>query len=203
MGQLLKVTSTPFQAIHFTQSARLVPTDSLDIERRKAMARHIAFNSRYSGGGSSIDLEYVNQVNRVFSTGHAVSKQPAAPLPGQDTGSRDIQNMPAPKKMISKTGAATEQSTAPAADSADSIVPSVLSVPVQSGNTITIPEAQAAYTMQRGSFELRVAKGELSYIPPLAMTIITQYPDIHFEYTGGFNYIPPREDNSENINFFI
>ena len=45
---------------------------------------------------------------------------------------------------------------------------------------------------------------ELSYVPPLVMTIVTQYPDIQFEYTGGFHYIPPREDSSgTNMNVSI
>ena len=40
MGQLLKVTSVPMQTMRFSQNARLVPADHVDIERRKAMARH-------------------------------------------------------------------------------------------------------------------------------------------------------------------
>ena len=76
--------------------------------------------------------------------------------------------------------------------------------PVHASSVQVPAEAAAAYIVQRGSFELRVAKGELSYVPPLVMTIVTQYPDIQFEYTGGFHYIPPREDSSgTNMNVSI
>lgn len=64
--------------------------------------------------------------------------------------------------------------------------------------TSTISEPQAAYTVQRGAFELRVAKGELSYVPPLDMTIIVQYPGTEFEYLGDFNYVPPHKDDVTN-----
>ena len=50
---------------------------------------------------------------------------------------------------------------------------------------------------------MRVAKGELTYLPPLMMTIVTQRPQIHIEYLGGFNYVPPRDgDSGSNINLF-
>lgn len=198
MGQLLKVTSTPFQAIHFTQNARLVPTDNIDIERRKVMARHFAFNSRYSVGRGSIDLEYVNQINKAFSTGHSAG-QPAVSLPGQGAGSQDIKTAVSSGKTPSYTGNTEDYSVTSTTASVKDSIPLRTSVSQPSVDRTVIPETQAAYTMQRGSFELRVAKGELSYIPPLVMTIITQYPDIDFEYTGGFNYVPPREDNLNNI----
>ena len=40
---------------------------------------------------------------------------------------------------------------------------------------------------------MKVAKGDLTYLPPMMMTIITQRPELHFEYLGDFNYVPPRE----------
>lgn len=55
-------------------------------------------------------------------------------------------------------------------------------------------EASSAYTVERGAFEMRVAKGDVSYIPALAMTIVTQLPEVHFEYTGDFIYVPPRDE---------
>ena len=51
MGQLLKVTSVPMQTMRFSQNARLVPADHVDIERRKAMARHFAFIHVIPAGG--------------------------------------------------------------------------------------------------------------------------------------------------------
>ena len=48
---------------------------------------------------------------------------------------------------------------------------------------------------------MRVAKGELTFLPPMVMTIITQYPELHFEYLGDFNYVPPRNSQAgRNIN---
>ena len=38
MGQLIRSTTTSFEAIRFSQNARLVPSDQVDIERRKAIA---------------------------------------------------------------------------------------------------------------------------------------------------------------------
>ena len=43
MEQLIKVSSVPFQAIRFTQNARLVPADNMALERHKALVRHHAF----------------------------------------------------------------------------------------------------------------------------------------------------------------
>ena len=52
-------------------------------------------------------------------------------------------------------------------------------------------EYESSYLMERGAFEMRVHKGDVTFVPPLVMTVITQYPEIHFEYTGGFLYVPP------------
>lgn len=60
---------------------------------------------------------------------------------------------------------------------------------------------QAAYTQDRGSFEKRVATGEVSYVPALEMTVITQLPSVEFEYLGGFNYVPPSSaPDGEHVN---
>ena len=49
---------------------------------------------------------------------------------------------------------------------------------------------------------MRVAKGELSYLPPMVMTVVTQRPQVHIEYLGGFNYVPPRDESGGNVNLF-
>lgn len=184
MEPLLKVTSLPLHTVQFSQPARLVPTNDLELERRKAMARYFAFQAR-SGIGSSLDFKYINQVNKAFSVPHH-----PAPMPSHD-------------------GAAAMKKSPPAAVSAP-VKPAVLTPSVSGKNhapkteartfsSAGIPEPQAAYTLQRGSFEMRVAKGELTYIPPLVMTIITQYPEIHYEYTG--DDAPQSEDDfpEENV----
>lgn len=180
MEQLLKVTSTPLQTIQFSQKARLVPTDSLDVERRKAMARYFAFKARY-GGGDSTDAGFISQVNKAFSSS---IRQNTAPAGAAVTGWKPSV---APRGLSSQRAVIKHPSPAPPVSGK-----SPLTAVSRPAADTSIPEPQAAYTLQRGSFELRVAKGELSYIPPLVMTIITQYPEIHFEYTGE-NY--PRKEN--------
>lgn len=203
MGQLIKVTSVPFQAIHFTQNARLVPADHIDIERRKAMARHFAFNSRYCGGGGGIDLDYVNQVNKAFSLAQS-SSQPKMPLPGQNIRPSAGQGSQAAGHLALEHSVPAKHIPSPASVSNNIQSSSDGTWIVTPVHEAVIPEPQAAYTLQRGSFELRVAKGELSYIPPLDMTIITQYPEIHFEYTGGYHYFPsPDHSFSGNVNLSI
>lgn len=196
MGQLLKVTSVPYQSIHFTQNARLVPIDNMDVERRKAMARHFAFHSRYSGVSSAIDLDYVNQVNKAFSNHEASSQNPVS-LPGQKALSSSDRTPYLMGYSLHEGGSSQSQPSHADSVSSSGQLPEAIAAAVLSAQMPAIPEPTAAYTAQRGSFELRVAKGELSYIPPLVMTIITQYPEIHFEYTGGFHYFPPPNDSSD------
>lgn len=211
MEQLIKVTSVPFQAIRFTQNARLVPADSMALERHKALVRHQAFRSRFRAAGC-VDYDFLNQVNAAFSketkashpaatfsgpmagTGHAAMGEKGGKISPAPSGHRTVQPCPVPVP----DGDLASPASAKAAVSAGS------DTPVQASSARVPAEAAAAYAVQRGSFELRVAKGELSYVPPLVMTIVTQYPDIQFEYTGGFHYIPPREDSpGTNMNVSI
>ncbi|MCI8531900.1 MAG: hypothetical protein HFI18_05150 [Lachnospiraceae bacterium] len=63
-------------------------------------------------------------------------------------------------------------------------------------------ESSSAYTAELGALEMRVARGDLTFLPPMVMTIITQYPELHFEYLGEFNYVPPLDSAGNNINLF-
>lgn len=212
MEQLIKVSSVPFQAIRFTQNARLVPADNMALERHKALVRHHAFLSRFRAAASCVDYDFLNQVNAAFSKGTRTTQPPASfsglpraavPAAGRDAsgkvspatpGNQSIHHRPHP--------VSSEEPVSPVSFKAD--VSGHTDKPVLAPSVQVPSEAAAAYTIQRGSFELRVAKGELSYVPPLVMTIVTQYPDIQFEYTGGFNYIPPRKDSSgTNMNVSI
>lgn len=198
-GSLLKVTSTPFQAVRLSQSARLVSSDSVDVERRKAIARAKAFQSQHSGG-SGMDLQYVNKINQTFSMNSAA---PQVTAPSPQTGQHTSKAAP------ETASAASSPVSAPASAPADSGAVTGVSGSAIPENTVTFSEAQsavslesnAAYTMDRGAFEFRVAKGELAFLPPLNMTIITQRPEVHFEYTGGFHYVPASlfEDGSLNL----
>lgn len=198
MEQLLKVTTTPFQAIRFTQNARLIPSDSVDLERRKAMARYTAFQVRNSGGGFT-DMAYINQVNNAFTKNDSIKQISSAPA------QKILPSAMAPKNSEPKQSISSEPSMQPAVSvSGSESIPLPVAQTASSRPVQQPSEIQAAYTAQRGSFELRVAKGDLSVVPPLVMTIITQYPSIQFEYVGGFNYVPPSsEPGGGNVNFSI
>lgn len=81
MEQLIKVSSVPFQAIRFTQNARLVPADNMALERHKALVRHHAFLSRFRAASGCVDYDFLNQVNAPFQK----KPRPASPRhPFQD-----------------------------------------------------------------------------------------------------------------------
>lgn len=206
MEQLIKVSSVPFQAIRFTQNARLVPADNMALERHKALVHHHAFLSRFRAASGCVNYDFLNQVNAAFSKETKASPPPASfsglppagmPAAGRDASSSVSQSAPLRPQPVSGAVPASPASF-------NSSVSGNTDPPVHTSSVQVPAEAAAAYIVQRGSFELRVAKGELSYVPPLVMTIVTQYPDIQFEYTGGFHYIPPREDSSgTNMNVSI
>lgn len=182
MGQLIRATMIPLKTIHFSQPGRLVSSDSIDIERRKAIARHNAMRANYASAAGANDYQYIQQINRTF-------RRRQTPIVTENNSSL-------PERPAGQTGAA--QTVSPV--SAQSSVPALQNNTPAASNTSAqqfpvqgISESQAAYTVQRGAFELRVAKGELSYLPPLDMTIIVQYPDVEFEYLGDFNYVPARD----------
>ena len=200
-GQLLKVTTTPFQAVRFSQNARLVSSGSVDLERRKAIARMRAFQSQHSSR-ANLDMNYVNQINRTFSTKQ--THQPTAPAADSTA-----------KPVIDKANTAIRSSSqtsisAPASDNhtADSDFMPVIPSSSQGSSS---PEVQAnlfaendsAYTVDRGAFEFRVATGEVSFLPPLTMTVITQRPEVHFEYTGGYHYVPANSFEDGILNLSI
>lgn len=210
MEQLIKVTSVPFQAIRFTQNARLVPADNMALERHKALVRHQAFLSRFRAATSSVDYDFLNQVNTAFSKDANTVQAPfssAGPAEGTRPAKGQKAGSPVSLAAPGHTALHARLSSIPSGDSAapaSAAVSAHTDKQVYTSSVQVTAEASVAYAVQRGSFELRVAKGELSYVPPLVMTIVTQYPDIQFEYTGGFHYIPPREDSSGiNMNLSI
>lgn len=198
-GQLIRVTTTPFQAVRFSQSARLVSSNSVDLERRKAIARMRAFQSKHSPAGHNMDMSYVNQINRTFSSNSA--SQAAAPSPASPSNSHSYANSaPAGNTLsnskvannvsyASNTFASNETADETAISTAASAASSQGAVSTQDAQAALSLETDSAYTMDRGAFEFRVATGDLSFLPPLVMTVITQRPEVHFEYMGGFNYV--------------
>ncbi len=196
MKQLIKITSVPMQTVRYTQNARLVSSDSVALERRKAIARQMSF--RRSAGRNSVPVEDLTKINRTFSKrtspapqAQNVSRRQAAFQQAQAQAS-----VPTPSSASAAAYGAAD--TAYAADIA-------AAVPVQtaSSHIDVSAEASSSYTAERGALEMRVAKGELTFLPPMVMTIVTQYPELHFEYLGDFNYVPPRPSASGgNINLF-
>ena len=144
----------------------------------------------------------MNQINRTFSTKQ--THQPTAPAADSTA-----------KPVIDKANTAIRSSSqtsisAPASDNhtADSDFMPVIPSSSQGSSS---PEVQAnlfaendsAYTVDRGAFEFRVATGEVSFLPPLTMTVITQRPEVHFEYTGGYHYVPASSFEDGILNLSI
>lgn len=195
MEQLIKITSEPIRMVRFSQNARLINADNVDMERRKALARHMSF--RQSAGQGGVSVEDIKKINHTFSKKHVTPQ-----LPGSSIQKQVVSRQPQAQVPVSASSQyvnVPDPTVTSAADAAMPIESTAKSVPVQD---ISI-ETGASYTAQRGAFEMRVAKGELAYLPPMVMTIITQRPAVHVEYLGGYNYVPPRDgDSGSNVNLF-
>ena len=123
-------------------------------------------------------------------------------IPRQETAFRTAQSsvpqmkMPAPSEVnIPDIPVSDAAYTEAVAVSVPSSVPS-------GGNVDISMESSSAYTAELGALEMRVARGDLTFLPPMVMTIVTQYPELHFEYLGEFNYVPPLDSAGNNINLF-
>lgn len=196
MEQLIKITTEPMRMVRFSQNARLVNSDNIDMERRKAIARQNSF--RNSAGQGTVSVEDIKRINRTFSKNNvSVETSKDASL---QVVSRQMQSSSAPNVSI------PSQEVSPAPETAVTIETSPAVVAGES-ESVELPDisiqSNSSYAAQRGFFELRVAKGDLTYLPPLVMTIITQRPQVHIEYLGDFNYVPPRDgDSGSNVNLF-
>lgn len=176
MQQLLKVTSEPLQFVRFSQNAHFVSSDSLDLERRKALARHFAFQQRCSaqtGKHSVPDIDYIKEINLTFA---------------KDPGALPLSAASTPPDIKKQSHIIAKRQSPP------HVIYSQVSD--DSGDVSRFAQAQSSYIAERGSFEIRVAKGDLTFVPSLQMTVITQYPEVNFEYVGGFNYVPPSAEES-------
>lgn len=200
MESLIKITTEPIRIEHFRQNGRLVTPNNVDMERRKALARQASF--RNSVGQGPVSVDEINKINRTFSK-KQTAVQPS--YGGSSFQQQLISSQSRPQVQVSTTvsSAALDMAsvksvpsgTAPASVSTDL----VSQKPAAQDITATVA---SSYTAQRGAFEMRVAKGELSYLPPMVMTVVTQRPQVHIEYLGDFNYVPPRDDSGGNVNLF-
>ncbi len=199
MQQLIKITSVPIRTASYSQGARLVSSDSVDMERRKALARRMSFQR--SAGRNFMPMKDIAKINRTFSR-RASAVPKGQDIPRQETAFRTAQSsvpqmkMPAPSEVnIPDIPVSDAAYTEAVAVSGPSSVPS-------GGNVDISMESSSAYTAELGALEMRVARGDLTFLPPMVMTIVTQYPELHFEYLGEFNYVPPLDSAGNNINLF-
>ena len=209
MEQLIKITSVPMRTVRYTQNARLVSSDSLDLERRKALARQMSFHRNHASGGSALPVEDITRINQTFSR-HTVtpkmqnmSQQQVAFKKQAQPAVPKTASYPAPKPVAS-TRNMSSMDTAAAIQKQAAISTPEYAAPTPPPSTAGVTmEVTSSYTAERGAFEMRVAKGDLTFLPPMVMTIVTQSPELHFEYLGDFNYVPPREPTrGANINLF-
>ncbi len=219
MEQLIKITSIPMQTVRLTQSARLVSADSVDMERRKALARQISFQNRHTSS-PTVSMEEISRINRTFSRRNAAPQM--QPVSRQQMVTKQ-QTAVRPKPVSTQQPAVTHTQTSSGSVSSTSYGGGISASTLASANvnTATVPtvayeaapmtlpghgssspqEFTSSYTAQRGALEMRVAKGELTFLPPMVMTIVTQRPELRFEYLGDFNYVPPRTaDRGGTIN---
>lgn len=193
MGPLIKITTEPLQMVRISQNARLVSSDSIDIERRKAIARQISSRRSNPHVQGSVSVEDINKINRAFSRSNAT---PQVQVQNRSFQQAAIQQAAQPSVPVAA-------SPAPAVSAEVHASSAVTAAPAPSVSRNVSVEPSTSYTAQRGAFEMRVAKGDLTYLPPLVMTIITQRPQVHVEYLGGYNYVPPQDgDPGRSINLF-
>lgn len=186
MSQLISATVKNFEAVHFKQNARLVSDIDMAAVRQKMMMRQKAFKAQHAVHSTSADAEYMNQIRRAFAS----SSTPATGNIQQATASAGTAPVVQPAV-----------STAPAVSVATEVTNELSQAQVAAKAQQAV---QAAYTQDRGSFEKRVATGEVSYIPALSMTVITQLPSVEFEYLGDFNYVPPSSaPDGEHVNISL
>lgn len=210
MQQLIKITSVPMRTASYRQGGRLVSSDSVDLERRKALARQMSFHRSHASGRSALPVEDITKINQTFSRRTVtpkmqnVSQQQVAYKKQMQAPVSNTASYPAPTPVTSSVSMASSADAAAIQTQAAAAIQPQYTAPAAPASTAGVSmEVSSSYAAERGAFEMRVAKGDLTFLPPMVMTIVTQYPELHFEYLGDFNYVPPREPTrGENINLF-
>lgn len=204
MEPLIKITTDPIRIERFHQGGRLVSANNVDMERRKALARHAAF--RQSVGQSLETMDGVTQINQAFSQ-NQVQTQVSDNTSAFQQKLVSTQPRPQPQPQAPAVASAPMPVANASSETASSASTSTISVSAVSSSQASASLdvaaiASSSYTAQRGAFEMRVARGDLTYFPPMVMTVVTQRPQVHIEYLGGFHYITPRNDFVGNLNLF-
>ncbi len=199
MQPLIKITSVPIRTASYSQNARLVSSDSVDMERRKALARRMSFQR--SAGKGFMPMKDITRINQTFSR-RTVAAPKGQNISRQETAFRNVQSSVPQVKMSASSEMPSSDISVSDAVYAEAFA--TVSMPVSFSGTGTdiSMENSSAYTAELGALEMRVARGDLTFLPPMVMTIVTQYPELHFEYLGEFNYVPPLHSAGDNINLF-
>ena len=184
MGQVLKISTTDFKAIHLSMGGRLVPSDLLDEARGRAL-RITEMEAQLAG---KYDGRFQHEVDLNYQRASHVRYKAVM----RNTGGKGIKPLTSPltKSKVSTPNLYTASNTQRAA--AESLEA------YASGQALT-QEINAGYLQDRGAFEMRVQQGDLTYLPAMDMTIITQMPEVKFEYTGDFIYFPKNPEMGENV----
>ena len=184
MGQVLKISTTDFKAIHLSMGGRLVPSDLLDEARGRAL-RITEMEAQLAG---KYDGRFQHEVDLNYQRASHVRYKAVM----RNTGGKGIKPLTSPltKSKVSTPNLYTASNTQrAAAESLEAFA---------SGQALT-QEKNAGYLQDRGAFEMRVQQGDLTYLPAMDMTIITQMPEVKFEYTGDFIYFPKNPGTGENV----
>lgn len=153
MKMTLNVHTDSFKAVHIRENARLIPSQSVHMEQKMALARHQAFVSRVkSAAPGGADLKNILKIRRAFASGEPVKQAEQVPLPSLKAASVSA--------LLPDQAAAAAVPSSPSAQSYES-----------------------SYVMDRAAVEIRSLSGSLTFVPPLSLTVITQYPKVTFEYT--------------------
>lgn len=186
MGQLINITSKAFEAVRIHVGGKNVPEEQIQAERRRALHRGtiLAKQARVESEG------FTNEVNHYYNRLRAVSGR----APEIRQTAPEIQLSGPPSTAPSTADVVSKQ--------AQSHGEFVLTLPMgskSSGESLR-QENMSNYYRELGATEMKVQRGELSFVPPMNMTIVTQYPEVKIEYTGDFNYFPTPVELGENIN---
>ena len=183
MGQVLKVSTTDFRASHLSIGGRLVPSNLLDEARGRAL-RMGAMEAQIAG---THDIGYRRAVNLCY-------RRPAQMNYGALIHRMRSEINPNALSLTKQTATAPNLQTTSNTECATAVSTEALAT-VQALQQ----EKSAGYLQDRGAFEMRVQQGEIVYLPAMEMVIITQMPEMKFEYTGDFVYFPKKASEGENL----
>lgn len=194
MGQLIRITTTSFEAVRVSGGGRLVPAEQIEAERRSALLRGILKSQEADVGSQHFTQEINHSYHRVQASDSL--RKELGNL--QDTHPQEMPQLSGPPATVPSPA----ETVAKQAEKAGRYVQTI---PLQqAASSLPSPEPAAqgssSYYQERAALEMRVQRGELSFLPPLNMMIVTQRPEIHIEYTGDFNYFPSPESSGENLN---